>query len=81
MRTLTSTELTQTNGGGNLTLELTFDSFKNTFLEPGLAGAAACIVFKFLTDKSFSGTTTLVSAATAIVGYNVYRVADIFTLN
>lgn len=81
MRTLTTAELAQTNGAGNLTIELTFDSFKNTFLEPGLAGAAAAIMFKALTDKSFCVKTTLVSASAAIVGYNTYRLADIFTLS
>lgn len=81
MRTLTTAELTQTNGAGNLTIELTFDSVKNTFIEPGAAGAAAGIVYKALTDKSFCIKTTLITTVAAIAGYNVYRVADIFTLS
>lgn len=81
MRTLTTAELTQTNGAGNLTLELTFESVKNTFIEPGVAGAAVGIVLKALTEKSFCIKTTLAYTAAGIVAYNAYRVADIFTLS
>lgn len=70
MRTLTSSELTQTNGAGRF--DLTFDNLKDRVIEPGLAGAAASVVFGYIMNQAFNQKMTLAVTTAAIAAYNVY---------
>ena len=75
MRTLTSKELTQTNGATNL-LDLSLDNLRNRVIEPGLAGAAFSLVFGAVKKTAFDKITTLAYVVGAIAAYNVYDVAN-----
>lgn len=75
MRTLTTVELTQTNGAANL-LDLSLENLKNRVIEPGLAGAAFSLVFGAVTKTAFNKVTTLAYIAGTIAAYNVYDVAN-----
>lgn len=74
MRTLTTTELTQTNGAAGL-LDLSLDNLRHRVIEPGVAGAAFSLVFAAVTKSPFNKMVTLGYAAGAIMAYNVYDIA------
>jgi hypothetical protein len=71
MRTLITSELTQTTGG-SANLSLTFDNFRDRVLEPAAAGAAFYAALMFTTGSNIVQKQLLGYAVAGIAAYNVY---------
>lgn len=74
MRTLTSTELQQTNGA--VRFDLTFDNLKDRVIEPGLAGAAFGAVYGYAMHSAINRKMMLAYTVATIVAYNVYDLVN-----